>query len=519
MREWPSVRRASTTVMIAAAMTLMTSWASADVGGDCLQIGAPLLDLKQFEQGQYAIDAIKRFSTSAVRAIDTCRKAISLAPDDDESRSVLGLALLASDKRDEGLKELKLAGRRRPEALFFVGVVYESQKDWDQARRYLRLAADKDVVAARVMLGLLMVSGATGTRDIPGAIPLLRKAAEKGSFVAQALLATVLQSGVGIPRAPVEAYKWTLLARVHSASDRVEKLRKRVDLIQIDLEASMSREQLAQGQKLALATFEALHGAWVPKAGSLSTYASIRQKWREAGPPENECDRLTARYEDPDRRSELVTSADFARAIPACAAAVAAHPDVARFRYEHGTALAWAKRNADAYAEYRRAADAGYPAAIFEIGYAYYNDTAFGMDFSKARTWLRRATELGVPDAFVTLGEMYFSGNGVKQNAYESSRLKYTGALFDNFSGEFGLGDAYQQGYGVPISFVRAWAWLDLAASHPAAVMLRMSETYAHDRDGMTKNMTEAQVAEAQRLAAEWKRILRPARAPESGRR
>ena len=60
------------------------------------------------------------------------------------------------------------------------------------------------------------------------------------------------------------------------------------------------------------------------------------------------------------------------------------------------------------------------------------------------------------------------------------------------------LGVAYYAGHGVPKDFAEAHKWFNLsaAAGHPKA-----GET----RDLVAKEMTPEQVAEAQRLAREWK--------------
>jgi TPR repeat protein len=60
------------------------------------------------------------------------------------------------------------------------------------------------------------------------------------------------------------------------------------------------------------------------------------------------------------------------------------------------------------------------------------------------------------------------------------------------------IGIMYDDGQGVPHDFVQAHKWYTLAATNgdkPAAEL----------RDALAKQMTPAQIAEAQRLAREWK--------------
>jgi TPR repeat protein len=61
------------------------------------------------------------------------------------------------------------------------------------------------------------------------------------------------------------------------------------------------------------------------------------------------------------------------------------------------------------------------------------------------------------------------------------------------------LGILYKRGEGVPQDYVQAHMWFNLAASHEnmsGAVELR---------DEIASKMTPAQIAEAQKLAREWK--------------
>jgi TPR repeat protein len=57
---------------------------------------------------------------------------------------------------------------------------------------------------------------------------------------------------------------------------------------------------------------------------------------------------------------------------------------------------------------------------------------------------------------------------------------------------------AYEQGDGVLQDYVLAYMWYNLAAAQGAGVA-------AKDRDRVAARMTPEQIAEAQRLAREWK--------------
>jgi TPR repeat protein len=59
----------------------------------------------------------------------------------------------------------------------------------------------------------------------------------------------------------------------------------------------------------------------------------------------------------------------------------------------------------------------------------------------------------------------------------------------------------YSNGQGVPQDYVEAPKWRNLAASRASA---ENQTQYAETRDALAKQMTPAQLAEAQTLAREW---------------
>jgi uncharacterized protein len=65
------------------------------------------------------------------------------------------------------------------------------------------------------------------------------------------------------------------------------------------------------------------------------------------------------------------------------------------------------------------------------------------------------------------------------------------------------LGFLYETGKGVPQDYVQAHMWYNLAASDAQDAV--MSETASQMRDLVAAKMTPAQIAEAQKMAREWK--------------
>ena len=69
-------------------------------------------------------------------------------------------------------------------------------------------------------------------------------------------------------------------------------------------------------------------------------------------------------------------------------------------------------------------------------------------------------------------------------------------------SAQFNLGVMYKIGEGVPQDYVEAHKWLNIAGTKKSGPV---SELRRKARDKLARKMTPAQIAEAQRLAREWK--------------
>jgi uncharacterized protein len=121
---------------------------------------------------------------------------------------------------------------------------------------------------------------------------------------------------------------------------------------------------------------------------------------------------------------------------------------------------------AEAIRLYRLAAEQGNAHAQDALGFAYQSGVGAQRDYSEAAKWFRKAAEQDSIDAQFNLGEMYELGNGVSQD------------------------------------YVLAYMWFTLVASHGT----RPYATRARDR--VAQQMTPDQIAQAERLAREWKPTL-----------
>ena len=93
---------------------------------------------------------------------------------------------------------------------------------------------------------------------------------------------------------------------------------------------------------------------------------------------------------------------------------------------------------------------------------------------------------------------MYEHGGGVPQDYAEALKW-YRKAADQGFAkAQNNLGIMYDRGQGVLQDYVQAHMWFNLAAAQG-------NERALENRDIVAKKMTSTQVAEAQKLAREWK--------------
>jgi hypothetical protein len=135
--------------------------------------------------------------------------------------------------------------------------------------------------------------------------------------------------------------------------------------------------------------------------------------------------------------------------------------------YEHGTGVSQDRAEArkwylTAFQLYRPLAEQGDVGAQSRLGFMHYTGKGVPKDYTKAAKWFRKTAAQGDAVAMSRLGVMHYSGNGVPQD------------------------------------LVRAHMWFDLAASQG-------NERAAASREELAKKLTPDQIAEAQKLAREWK--------------
>jgi TPR repeat protein len=137
------------------------------------------------------------------------------------------------------------------------------------------------------------------------------------------------------------------------------------------------------------------------------------------------------------------------------------------------------------------------------IGDAYYYGHWVGRDYAAAARWYRRAAASGNALAQSTLGDMYYYGRDVPQDFASAATWWQLAADQGVALAQLNLSVLYANGDGVEQNYVKSHMYANLAAAQ-----LPPGDDHAiatKNRDIIAKAMTPAQLAEAQRLAREWR--------------
>ena len=127
----------------------------------------------------------------------------------------------------------------------------------------------------------------------------------------------------------------------------------------------------------------------------------------------------------------------------------------------------------------------------------YANGQGVSQDFAEAVKWTRLAADQGNAWAQHNMGVIYANGWGVPEDHAEAVKWYRLAAEQGHDFAQFSLGNMYRLGQCVPQDNVQAYKWFDLSASRNVGAFV--------NRDRVAAKMTPAQIAEAQKLAREWK--------------
>jgi len=153
---------------------------------------------------------------------------------------------------------------------------------------------------------------------------------------------------------------------------------------------------------------------------------------------------------------------------------------------------------ATALREWQPLAKQGQSVAQYHLGLLYANGQGVPKDDAQARQWYEKAAAQGHANAQVNLGSLYDYGRGGPQDFRMAVRWYLRSANQGNDLAQRKLGLLYERGDGVPKDYVQAYMWYKLGAANGGTIG-------AMQRDELAVRMTSDQLAEAKKLAREWK--------------
>ncbi len=156
------------------------------------------------------------------------------------------------------------------------------------------------------------------------------------------------------------------------------------------------------------------------------------------------------------------------------------------------------------------AQDEGDARAQSLLGLMYYRGHGVTRDYAEAANWFRLAANQGDVDSQFYFGVMLSEGQGMPQDYAEGAKWFRLAADQNDPQAQYNLGVLFANGQVGKPDNVSAYMWFNLAAAHFAASDPRRS-TALSDRDRVANQMTAEQIAEAQRLAREWRPTTREA--------
>ncbi len=138
----------------------------------------------------------------------------------------------------------------------------------------------------------------------------------------------------------------------------------------------------------------------------------------------------------------------------------------------------------------------------------YLEGRGVPQNYAEAVKWYRLAADQGLAMAQIDLGAMYLNGRGVPQDLPEAAKWYRLAAEQGYADAQFALGVFYEDGIGVPKDVILALMWYSLAAARYPLTDTGMRDASTF-RNQLSGKLTPEQIAEAQKLAREWKPTAR----------
>ena len=155
----------------------------------------------------------------------------------------------------------KAAEQGNAEAQVYLGFMYQNgrgvKRDDREAVRWHRKAAEQGEARAQFNLGFMYQNGRGVKRDDREALRWYRKAAEQGNAEAQVYLGFMYQNGRGVAQDYVQAHKWLNIASALGNKNTKSIAKSVAKIGRQEVESKMTPQQIADAQREATEWLEA----------------------------------------------------------------------------------------------------------------------------------------------------------------------------------------------------------------------------------------------------------------------
>lgn len=157
---------------------------------------------------------------------------------------------------------------------------------------------------------------------------------------------------------------------------------------------------------------------------------------------------------------------------------------------------------------YEKAAKEGHAKSRHRLGLMYRDGQGRAQSYGHAIELFRAAAEQGLADAQYELGNLYYRGLGVPQDFTRALKWNTRSAEQGVAKAQVNVGFLYARGHGVEKNLVEAHKWFNLAAAMG-------DEEGIAGRATVALQMNGPQIAEAQRIAGDWRPKAEPLKIPK----
>ncbi len=262
----------------------------------------------------------------------------------------------------------------------------EASKDYKEARKRYRVAAERGDLESQVSLGYVYEKALGVPKDYQKAAKWYRMAAEKGNANGQALLGLMYKRGLGVAKDLEEARQW------FKKSAEQENPLGQNELANLYSEGVGVGEDYAEALRLYRRSAEQNYPAAQYNIGRMYQYGK--------GVPKDEKEAAQWYLKAAEQGHSL------------------AEDGLGRM-YRDGVGIP--KDEKEALKWFRKAAEAGSKYGELDLGLMYAQGLGGPRNYEEALTWFRRAAGEGLDEARYRIGLMYLDGLGTEKDMVEAA--------------------------------------------------------------------------------------------------